>query len=185
LGPRSDTPYRKNALVRAALDAAIDRAALVSVVFNGMFVPNVQPVAPNSPFYDEALLPPPRDLARVRALLQQAGVTLPIALELLAPNQPNTMQAAEVIKSMAAEAGFAIRIVAIEVATATQVEQRGDYQVYLSGWSGRLDADANTFQFPHTGQGNNLTGYDNPVVDRLLEQGRGTIDISQRRAAYH
>ena len=45
LGPRSDTPYGKNALVRQALDAAIDRTALVNVVFNGMFAPNVQPVA--------------------------------------------------------------------------------------------------------------------------------------------
>src|ERR1700733_10136606 len=64
LGPRSNTAYGKNALVRAALDAAIDRAALVNVVFNGMFAPNVQPVAPNSPFYDEVLPPPPRDLAK-------------------------------------------------------------------------------------------------------------------------
>ena len=53
-GPRSDTPYGKNALVRRALDAVIDRTALVNVVFNGMFAPNVQPVAPNSPFDDDA-----------------------------------------------------------------------------------------------------------------------------------
>ena len=34
-GPRSNTPYGQNALVRQAFDAAIDRAALVNVVFNG------------------------------------------------------------------------------------------------------------------------------------------------------
>jgi peptide/nickel transport system substrate-binding protein len=118
LGPRSDTPYGKNALVRQALDAAIDRPALVNVVFNGMFAPNVQSVAPNSPFYDEALPPPPRDVAKARALLRQAGVTLPVTLELLTPNQPDTLQAAEVIQSMAAEAGFDIRIVAMEITAA-------------------------------------------------------------------
>jgi peptide/nickel transport system substrate-binding protein len=184
LGPRSNTPYGKNALVRRALDAAIDRTALVDVVFNGMFAPNVQPVAPNSPFYDEALSPPPRDLEKARALLRQAGVTPPIVLELLTPNQPDTLQAAEVIQSMAAEAGFDIRIVAMEVTAAGQVEQRGDYQAYLNGWSGRVDADGNTFQFLHTGQGNNFTGYSNPAVDRLLEQGRAMTDIGQRRVAY-
>ncbi len=38
-GPRANTPYGKNALVRQAFDAAIDRAALVNVVFNGMYAP--------------------------------------------------------------------------------------------------------------------------------------------------
>ena len=184
LGPRSDTPYGKNAQVRAALDAAIDRAALVNVVFNGMFAPNVQPVAPNSPFYDEALTAPPRDLAKAKALLRQAGVTPPITLELLTPNQPDSLQAAEVIQSMAAEAGFDIRIVAMEMTAAGQVEQRGEYQAYLNGWSGRMDADGNTFQFLHTGQGNNFTGYSNPAVDRLLEQGRAMTDTGQRRVVY-
>ncbi len=184
LGARSDTPYGKNALVRQALDAAIDRTALVNVVFNGMFAPNVQPVAPNSPFYDEALPPPPRDVAKAKALLRQAGVTPPVALELLTPNQPDTLQAAEVIQSMAAEAGFDIRITAMEVTAAGQVEQRGDYQVYLNGWSGRVDPDGNTFQFLHTGQGNNFMGYSNPTVDRLLEQGRDMTDTGKRRVAY-
>jgi peptide/nickel transport system substrate-binding protein len=184
LGPRSDTPYGKNVLVRAALDAAIDRQALVDVVFNGMFVPNAQPVAPNSPFYDEAHPPPPRDLARAKALLRQAGVTPPVTLDLLALNQPDSLQAAEVIQSMAAEAGFDIHIVAMEITAAGQMEQRGDYQVYLNGWSGRVDADGNTFQFLHSGQGNNFIGYSSPAVDNLLEQGRATADFGQRRAAY-
>jgi peptide/nickel transport system substrate-binding protein len=184
LGPRSDTPYGKNALVRRALDAAIDRAALVNVVFNGMFAPNVQPVAPNSPFYDEALPPPSRDLARAKALLRQAGVTPPVSLELLTLNQPDSLQAAEVIQSMAAEAGFDIHIVAMEATAAGQVQRSGDYQAYLNGWSGRVDADGNTFQFLHTGQGNNFTGYSNPTVDRLLQQGRDMTDIGKRRVAY-
>jgi peptide/nickel transport system substrate-binding protein len=183
-GPRSDTPYGKNAMVRAALDAAIDRAALVDVVFNGIFAPNAQPVAPNSPYYDETLSPPPRDLAKARALLRRAGVTPPVTLELLVPNQPDSRQAAEVIQSMAAEAGFDIRIVAVEMTSAMQVQQRGDYQVYLNGWSGRVDADGNTFQFLHTGQGNNFTGYSDPDVDRLLERGRALTDTGERRVVY-
>ncbi len=111
-------------------------------------------------------------------------MTPPITLELLTPNQPDSLQAAEVIQSMAAEAGFDIRIVAMEFAAAGQVQRRGDYQVYLSGWSGRVDADGNTFQFLHTGQGNNFTGYSNPTVDRLLDQGRAMTDIGKRRVVY-
>ena len=54
-GPRANNPYGQNALVRQALDRAIDRAALVKVVFNDMYAPSVQAVPPSSPFYDEAL----------------------------------------------------------------------------------------------------------------------------------
>jgi len=183
-GARSDTPYGKTALVRQALDAAIDRAALVEVVFNGMYAPSVQPVSQSSPFYDEALPPPPRDLAKAKALLKQAGVTLPVKVELLTVNQPDQMQAAEVIQSMVAEAGFDLRIQAMEFASSLQASQRGDYELYLIGWSGRVDVDGNTYQFLHTGQGNNASHYSNPTVDKLLDDGRALTDVAKRRPLY-
>ncbi len=183
-GPRADTPYGKDPLVRQAFDAAIDRTALVDVVFSGMYAPSVQPVPQSSPFYDEALPAPPRDLAKSKALLKQAGVALPVKVELLTPNQPDQMQAAEVIQSMVAEAGFDLRIQAIEFASSLQAAQRGDYQLYLIGWSGRVDVDGNTYQFLHTGQANNASHYSSPTVDKLLEEGRALIDQAKRRPIY-
>jgi peptide/nickel transport system substrate-binding protein len=183
-GPRSDSPYGRNALVRQAFDAAIDRAALVQVVFNGMYAPSVQPVSQSSPFYDEALPPPPRDLAKAKALLKQADVTLPVKVELLTVNQPDQMQVAEVIQSMVAEAGFDLRIQAMEFASSLQASDRGDYELYLIGWSGRVDADGNTYQFLHSGQGNNASHYSNATVDKLLEDGRSLTDVAKRRPIY-
>jgi peptide/nickel transport system substrate-binding protein len=72
----------------------------------------------------------------------------------------------------------------MEVTAAGQVQRSGDYQAYLNGWSGRADADGNTFQFLHTGQGNNFMGYSNPAIDALLEQGRALTDAGKRRAVY-
>jgi peptide/nickel transport system substrate-binding protein len=183
-GPRSNTPYGKNPLVRQAFGAAIDRAALVSVVYSDMYAPSVQPISQSSPFYDKALPPPSRDLAKAKALLKQAGVSLPVKLELLTPNQPDVLQAAEVVQSMAAEAGFEVKIQAMEFASSLQASQRGDYEAYMIGWSGRVDVDGNTFQFLHTGQGNNVSHYSNPTVDRLLDDGRGIADLAKRRAIY-
>ena len=48
----ADNPYGQNALVRQAFSLAIDRQALVNVVFNGMNVPTMQAVPTSSPFYD-------------------------------------------------------------------------------------------------------------------------------------
>jgi peptide/nickel transport system substrate-binding protein len=180
-----NTPYGKNPLVRQAFDAAIDRAALVNVVFSGMYAPSVQPVSQSSPFYDEALTPPPRDVAKAKALLQKAGVALPVKVELLTPNQPDILQAAEVVQSMVAEAGFEVRIQAIEFASSLQASQRGEYELYMIGWSGRVDVDGNTYQFLHTGQGNNASHYSNPTVDKLLDEGRGMTDLAKRRTVYN
>jgi peptide/nickel transport system substrate-binding protein len=103
-GPQSRNPYGQNALVRQAFGLAIDRQALVNVVYNGMYAPSVQAVPPNSPFYDAALTVPGRDVAKAKALLAKAGVAPPVKLELLAFNNSEVLQTAEVIQSMIAEA---------------------------------------------------------------------------------
>jgi peptide/nickel transport system substrate-binding protein len=129
-------------------------------------------------------VPPPRDLAKAKALLKQAGVALPVKVELLTPNQPDVLQAAEVVQSMTAEAGFEVHIQAIEFASSLQASVRGDYESYMIGWSGRVDADGNTYAFLHSGQGNNASHYSNPTVDTLLDEARGTTDVAKRRTDY-
>jgi peptide/nickel transport system substrate-binding protein len=183
-GPRANTPYGKDALVRQAFSAAIDRAALVSVVYNNMYSPSVQPVSASSPFYDLSLNPPPRDVGKARALLKQAGVTLPVKVELMTPNQPDVLQAAEVIQSMVAQVGFDVHIQAIEFASSLQASVRGDYEAYMIGWSGRVDADGNSYAFLHSGQGNNASHYANATVDKLLDDARNSTDLAKRKADY-
>ncbi len=184
-GPAADNPYGKNALVRQALDLAIDRRALVNVVFNDMYIPTAQAVPPASPFYDPDVKVAERNVDKAKALLKQAGVTLPVKLDLLAYNEPDIMQAAEVIQSMAAEAGFDVRIQAMEFASSLSASQRGEFQAYMIGWSGRVDIDGNIYAFLRSGQGNNIGHYSNPTVDRLLDEGRGSVDLATRRAAYN
>jgi peptide/nickel transport system substrate-binding protein len=183
-GAQANNPYGQKALVRQALDLAIDRTALVNVVFNGLFVPTVQAVPPSSPFFDEALKVPARDVAKAKALLQQAGVTLPVKLTLLAINDPENMQAAEVIQSMASEAGFDVHIQAMEFASSLQAAAHGEFQAYMVGWSGRVDIDGNTYSFLHSGQANNDAKYANATIDKLLDEARGMTDLAKRRDLY-
>ena len=183
-GSNADNPYGKSALVRQALDLAIDRKALVNVVFSDMYSPSVQPVPASSPFYDADLQVPARNIEKAKALLKQAGVSLPVKLDMMVFNDPDILQAAEVIQSMASEAGFEIHIQAIEFASSLQAAHRGDFQAYMIGWSGRVDIDGNTYQFLHTGQGNNDGHYSSPEVDKLLQEGRGTVDLAKRKPIY-
>jgi peptide/nickel transport system substrate-binding protein len=183
-GKAADNPYGQDARVRQALSLAIDRAALVNVVFNDMNVPTMQSVPVASPFYDSDLKVPARDVAKAKALLAAAGVKTPVPLELMVANNPDAKQAGEVIQSMAAEAGFDVHLRATEFATTLTLSEQGEYQALLIGWSGRVDIDGNTYQFLHSHQANNVSGYANPTVDHLLEQARDMTDVAPRKALY-
>ena len=94
-------------------------------------------------------------------------------------------QAGEVIQSMAAEAGFDVKLRTTEFVTALAASDAGDYEMFLIGWSGRADADGNVYSFTHTGPPNlNASGYSNKEVDGWLDQARAVSGIPERRALY-
>jgi peptide/nickel transport system substrate-binding protein len=183
-GDRAKNPLGQNKLLRQAFEAAIDRQALVDVVFNGMYMPNAQPVSAASPFYVESVPPPPRDLAKAKALIRQSGVPTPIVVEMNVPNTPDRTQEAEVIQSMAKEAGFDVKLNLIEFASSLQAATRGEFEAYLIGWSGRADPDGNMFAFLTTGAGQNDGHYSNPLLDTELADARRGTDPASRRDHY-
>ena len=183
-GPRAQTPLGQDARVRKAFELAIDRTALIHVVYNDLYTPLAQAVPPASPFYAPLVAAPGRDVARAKALLAEAGVKLPVVVNLTVINSPDQRQTGEVIQSMAAEAGFDVKVNSMEFATSLDASDRGDFEAYLIGWSGRADADANIWNFVHTGAPLNASFYSNKEVDGWLEQARAVTDVAARRDLY-
>jgi peptide/nickel transport system substrate-binding protein len=183
-GDRSKAPINQNALLRQAFEAAIDRQALVEVVYAGMYQPNAQAISPASPFYVAEITPPPRDLARAKALIKQAGVPTPIVVNMNVPTTAGPTQEAEVIQAMVREAGFDLKINLIEFASSLAAGTQGNFESWLIGWSGRADADGNVYGFLHTGTQLNDARYSNATVDAMLDQARAVSDVAARRALY-
>ena len=183
-GPRADTPAGKDAKVRQAFLRSIDKDALLQVVYNGLYAPAAEAIPKSSPMFVPDAKSPPRDVAAAKALLQQAGVKLPVTVHLVVPNNPDLRQVGEVIQSMASEAGFDVQITASEYASALDAANRGDYETFLTAWSGRVDPDGNLYTFLHTGGALNDSHYSNPDVDKLLDEARAVSDDAQRRALY-
>ena len=183
-GPQAKTPIGESALVRKAFELSIDRQALSQVVFNGMYPPTAQALSPLSPFYDKAITVPGRDVAKAKALLQQAGVKLPVPVTLTITSNSDSQQMGVVIQSMAKEAGFAVKLRTLEFATSLQAGHKGDFQAYLIGWSGRVDPDGNLTGFLHSGAFFNYGHYSNPAMDKLLADGLATNDFAKRKAIY-
>ncbi len=170
--------------MRQAFELSLDKATINQVIYNGLYTPVSQGLSPSSPYYDEAVQPRERDVARAKALLKEAGAALPVPVALTVPNSPDQRQAGEIIQAMAAEAGFDVKITASEFASALAAANRGEFEAFLNGWSGRADPDGNLFTFMHSNGAQNDSKYANRNVDTLLDQARVMQDVPGRRALY-
>src|SRR6202795_4971232 len=170
--------------VRQALDLSIDREAINQVVFNGEFTPGNQWVSPQHPYYQKAFPVQKRDIAQAKALLKESGAALPVSVDFMVPKGAENEAVAQVIQSMAAEAGFDLKIRVIEFATSFKQAQAGEFQMFMDGWSGRIDPDGNSYIFLHTKAPQNEAFYSNPEADKALEDARLITDPAQRKAIY-
>jgi peptide/nickel transport system substrate-binding protein len=170
--------------VRQALDLSIDREALNQVVFNGEFTPGNQWVSPLHPYYQKSFPIEPRNIEKAKALLKEAGVTLPVSVDYMVTKGAENEAVAQVVQSMAAEAGFDLKIRVIEFATSFKQAQAGEFQVFQINWSGRIDPDGNSYVFMHSKAPQNDGGYSNPEADKLMEDARLVGDPAERKAIY-
>lgn len=173
----------RDARVREALERSIDRAIINQVALEGLFVPSNQPEAPGTPYHFAERAPPPRDPARARALLREAGHDR-FAFTLKVANTPVDSQVAQIVQAMAAEGGFDIRIETLEASTMVAATQRGDYDAAIVIWSGRPDPDGNISMWLASDGFLNWGKYVSPEVDAALAAARRSTDPATRRAQY-
>ena len=181
---QAKNPLGQNAKVRHALDLTIDRKALNEVVFNGVFTPGNQWSSPTNPYYIEKFPVPARNVEKAKALLKEAGVTPPITVDLMVPNQPDVKQVAEVLQAMGAEAGFDLKIRLTEFATSLSEGTKGNFQMYLIGWSGRLDPDQNVINHLGCNTPFNWGKYCNETTQAAFNEARLFTEPAKRKAAY-
>jgi peptide/nickel transport system substrate-binding protein len=180
-----DTPLASDKRVRLALHHAIDREGLVNSVFNNWYQPACSPISPVSPFAtersNECL---PYDPARSKALLAEAGVPVPFPIAVKVTNTAESLRLAQALQAAVAPAGFQLKIEPVEYSTLLDLQDVGDFEAILLGWSGRIDPHGNMFNFLTTGGGNNYSGYSDETVDRLMSEAARSTDPAERADAY-
>jgi peptide/nickel transport system substrate-binding protein len=177
-------PLSQSAKVRQALDLSIDREAINQVVFNGEFKPGNQWVNPDHPYYQKDFPIRGRDVEKAKALLKEAGVTLPVHVDFMVPQGAETGAVAQVVQSMAAEAGFDMKIRVTEFATSLKQAEAGDFQAFMLAWSGRIDPDGNSYVFLHSSAPQNYSAWNNADADKALDDARLVTDMAKRKEIY-
>ncbi len=182
--------------VRQALALAVDRDALIEVVYNGYALPSAGPVLSSMWAFNRGLEPIAFGPDEARRMLAEAGWLdsngdgvldrdgVDLAFELLAPSESDTRQ--DVALMIERDLGR------IGVRVAPRFLEWGALQSAMAG--GNFDAFVNRLVEPtqvdlwgvwhSTPPGEptfNFGGYDNPEVDRLLEEVEQTPDFAAQK----
>jgi len=203
LNLRADHPEFRDARVRTALLAAIDRVGLIGRAYAGAASPANGPIPPGSPWFDGSADPPVRfDRKAARAALKAAGWTtksgawrLPkstkaLTLEVLSPDElanPALFAAAEGVVRDWSAIGLKAKHVALP--PGEFVRERvgvGGFQVAVVDIAVGLDPDLYPLlaSSQTVSGGSNVAGLQDPALDALLVAARSPGTTDQRRAAY-
>ncbi|MFI8214292.1 ABC transporter substrate-binding protein [Streptomyces sp. NPDC085932] len=182
--------------IRRALDAAVDRKAMVDRILDGAGRPAYGPLPVDDPAFSTSV-ERAHDLGRAKKILDEAGWKpggdgirtkdgQRASFTLLYPSGDKVRQDhALAYASDAKKAGIDVRV---ESATWEVIEPRMKDTAVLAGFGSTGDPDFGLYTLLHSslaGDGfNNMARYDNPAVDRALDDGRRSQDPDERRSAY-
>jgi peptide/nickel transport system substrate-binding protein len=121
-------------IVRSALRLAVDREELIENVYGGYATVGNDYWSPYDLNYTTSLAQRSYDPEAAKKMLEDAGYTLPLKVELWgAPNQPTSDRQNEILVEQASAAGFEIEFHKVDVAT-FYGDAYGTYPLSLSYW---------------------------------------------------
>jgi peptide/nickel transport system substrate-binding protein len=192
---------------RQAVSAAIDRSAIVKLVYQGRAVPIIAQVTPgNKLWLNDALPKPEYSLAKAKALLQSAGFRWksdgklvdasgqPVEFSILASaSNEQRKQMATLIQADLKQLGIAVQVVPMEFRAQTdRVLQTHDYDAAIMALgSGDVDptAEMNVWlssgatHLWHLGEKQPATNWETEI-DRLMQTQETETDPRKRKLDY-
>ncbi len=194
-------PWFKDKRVRQAIAHAIDKSEIVDVVLFGLGSPATGPYVPNTWPYNPNVKKYEYDIDKAKKLLKDAGWKdtdgdgiidkdgKPFIFT-IHTNSGNSlrMNTATIIKWRLEKIGIKVNIWTVEWSTfINEYIDKRRFQAVILGWSIGLDPDQ--YDIWHSSKTKekefNFVSYNNPEVDALLEKGRRTFNIEERKKAYY
>jgi peptide/nickel transport system substrate-binding protein len=171
---------------RSAIANAIQRELGNEIQSKGIAQLANGPFAPGTLGYVEDTGHPLGDPAEARRLVRQYEEETggPLSFQIAAPPDPETMQTVQFAAEQFREVGMDVQLVTYEQSSLINEAINKNFQLMAFRNFPGLDPDNNYVWW--YGQGNpvNFSGFDDPDVNRLLDEGRGTADRARRQEIY-
>lgn len=194
-------PLFKDKRVRQAIAYAIDKREIVDVVLFGLGSPATGPYVPNTWYYNPDVKEYENNPVRAKELLKEAGWEdtdgdgivdregKPFEFTILT-NMGNSLRnnTATIIQWRLAKIGIKVNIQLLEWSTfINEFIDKRRFQAVILGWS--LGFEPDQYDIWHSSKTKekefNFVSYNNPEVDTLLETGRRTFNMEERKKAYY
>lgn len=192
--------------VRRALSLAIDRDYAANTVMQGIYSPATNFVGPGisdaepGSSYEEVtrknnggdffnISDHDADVAKAKELLAKAGYPdgqgFP-TVEYMTNDQAFHKPLAEYLQSCWKETlGINVDIKIVEWSTFTPTRRAGDFQIARDGWAYDYDDPSNMLNLMKSTSGNNNGKYNNPEVDKILDEANSTSDVAAHFEKLH
>ena len=180
----TSTPPLNDVRVRQALSLAFNRAQFVTTAMSGFGSPADSLIVTQSPAYEPSPSTTSFDLAKAKALLQQAGVShLTLSVDSVSILPQNTFM--PVYQQDLAQIGVTLNINQIDPATWATVAVSGNFPGLLTQENGFVDTDpAINFGNLDLTPVNNSEHFSSPQYTQMIQAAAAEPDSSKRQADY-
>ncbi|MDD2725577.1 MAG: ABC transporter substrate-binding protein [Methylovulum sp.] len=182
--------------VRQAMTYLTDVSRVIKDIFLDYAEPALSPFSNTSKQHDNMLKPYQFDLDKAKSLLKQAGYedrnsdgvledkagqAFEFKLTYLESNE-DTKRMVLLLKDLYARAGVLLIPFPQEWPVMLENIDKKDFDAITLGWTSGIETDL--YQMFHSIQaaskGDNFVGYKNPVLDKLIDEARRTVDEGKR-----
>ena len=177
-------PPLDNPKVRQALSLALDRDAIARALGGGQGVVN----GPVPTALGDSVVPPDqlfgfkRDVAKAKQLLADAGLAGGFSLDAVGGNSPDNRKIMlEAMAGQWAEVGVKLNIKLVAPTEINKLRVDKNFQVMADNFTLASDPDNYLYIEYHSKSSGNIGGYNDPALDKLLEQQRTATDPAQRK----
>ena len=168
--------------VRRALSLAIDRQELIDILFFKHAKVCTGPFLPGSAAFNKNVKVPQTDLQEAKSLLKEAGYSEsnPLTFEIVTSNSSSIRPyAAQILQHQLKKVGVIVNLRVMEwQAFLNMVVFPHKFDAVLLGWG--LSPTPDPYVFWHKDSdkkgGFNLIGYDNPKINKMIEDSQSMID---------
>ncbi len=178
-------PLLKQLAVRKALAQSIDREQIIEYKLHGLAQVATSILTPNNPYFNPTVHNPDYNVeAAVQAITASAAKGKSFVLK--TANSPGAIDGGRVLANQLQQSGINIRHESYEWATYYDDVKKGNFQLATMKWVGTVDPDIYraAFHSKETPPGRNRGAYNNPMVDKLLDQGAGEEVTVKRKKIF-
>ncbi len=181
-------PPFDNVKVRQAFNYLIDRKEVIDLAWGGLSRPMEAALIPEGHWAYPNIHAWSYDPAKAKRLLAEAGVN-PATTKIVFDSTTLSvhMDDAQIIVTQLQKAGFTqVELKPMDVPTQQKKRVSGDYQFFIDGFSLPWpDPDFYSVWFSSSGPLYGRTvGFADDALDKLLDEGRSTLDQAKRKAIY-